>query len=159
MVLLAGCGTTTGTKAQGREQLLAAVIVDLRPECADRVRWTRTASVARAAGLRRGRGWHLRPSNDQPGQRRRLPADRHRIGGVVSARRTTATSASGLPYAEERATRYRVALIDWKEPRSQLPALAVAALRNAGAPEGRAGRGLVWRSPRDVRGATEYAHR
>ena len=38
-----------------------------------------------------------------------------------------------LPYAEELATTYRVALFDWKEPRSELPVLAAAALREAGA--------------------------
>ena len=38
-----------------------------------------------------------------------------------------------LPYAEELATRYRVALFDWKEPRSEVLALAAATLRDAGA--------------------------
>jgi hypothetical protein len=38
-----------------------------------------------------------------------------------------------LAYGEELATRYRVALYDWKEPRSEVPLLAVEALRDAGA--------------------------
>jgi hypothetical protein len=38
-----------------------------------------------------------------------------------------------LAYGEELATRYRVALYDWKEPRSEVPLLAVKALRDAGA--------------------------
>ena len=38
-----------------------------------------------------------------------------------------------LAYGEELAARYRVALYDWKEPRSEVPLLAVEALRAAGA--------------------------
>jgi putative hemolysin len=38
-----------------------------------------------------------------------------------------------LAYGEELAARYRVALYDWKEPRSEVPLLAVEALREAGA--------------------------
>ena len=38
-----------------------------------------------------------------------------------------------LAYGEELATRYRVALYDWKEPRWEVPLLAVQALRDAGA--------------------------
>jgi hypothetical protein len=38
-----------------------------------------------------------------------------------------------LAYGEELADRYKVALYDWKEPRSEVPLLAVEALRDAGA--------------------------
>ena len=38
-----------------------------------------------------------------------------------------------LAYGEELAAKYRVALYDWKEPRSEVPLLAVEALRKAGA--------------------------
>ena len=52
--------------------------------------------------------------------------------GVVLAPQSGGDICEWLPYAEELATRYRVALFDWKEPRSELPVLAVAALRDAG---------------------------
>ncbi len=52
--------------------------------------------------------------------------------GVVLAPQSGGGICEWLPYAEELATRYRVALFDWKEPRSEMPALAAAALRRAG---------------------------
>ena len=54
-------------------------------------------------------------------------------GGVVLAPQDRGDICQWLPYAEELATKYRVALFDWKEPRSELPVLAAAALRAAGA--------------------------
>jgi len=54
-------------------------------------------------------------------------------GGVVLGPQDNGDICQWLPYAEELAPKYRVALFDWKEPRSELPALAVAALRSAGA--------------------------
>jgi dienelactone hydrolase len=54
-------------------------------------------------------------------------------GGVVLGPQDNGDICQWLPYAEELATRYRVALFDWDEPRSELPILAVAALREAGA--------------------------
>jgi hypothetical protein len=53
-------------------------------------------------------------------------------GGVVLGPEDRGDICQLLPYAEELATRYRVALYDWKETRSELPVLAVAALRDAG---------------------------
>lgn len=53
--------------------------------------------------------------------------------GVVLAPQDNGDICQWLPYAEQLATRYRVALFDWKEPRSEVLALAVAALRDAGA--------------------------
>jgi dienelactone hydrolase len=52
--------------------------------------------------------------------------------GVVLAPQSGGDICQWLPYAEELATRYRVALFDWKEPQAELPVLAVAALRHAG---------------------------
>ena len=52
--------------------------------------------------------------------------------GVVLAPQSGGGICEWLPYAEELATRYRVALFDWKAPRSEMPALAAAALRRAG---------------------------
>ena len=52
--------------------------------------------------------------------------------GVVLGPQDDGDICQWLPYAEELATTYRVALFDWDEPRSQLPALAVAALHDAG---------------------------
>lgn len=52
--------------------------------------------------------------------------------GVVLAPQSDGDICQWLPYAEELATRYRVALFDWKEPRAELPVLAAAALRQAG---------------------------
>jgi hypothetical protein len=54
-------------------------------------------------------------------------------GGVVLGPQDNGDICSWLPYAQELATRYRVALFDWKEPRPEVPLLAVAALRKAGA--------------------------
>jgi hypothetical protein len=54
-------------------------------------------------------------------------------GGVVLGPQDNGDICSWLPYAEELATTYRVALFDWKEPRPEVPLLAVAALRKAGA--------------------------
>lgn len=54
-------------------------------------------------------------------------------GGVVLGPEDGGDICQWLPYAEELATTYRVALFDWKEPRPELPVLAVAALREAGA--------------------------
>ena len=53
-------------------------------------------------------------------------------GGVVLGPQDNGDICQWLPYAEELATTYRVALFDWDEPRSELPLLAVAALRDAG---------------------------
>jgi pimeloyl-ACP methyl ester carboxylesterase len=53
-------------------------------------------------------------------------------GGVVLGPQDDGDICQWLPYAEELATTYRVALFDWDEPRSELPVLAVAALRDAG---------------------------
>jgi pimeloyl-ACP methyl ester carboxylesterase len=53
-------------------------------------------------------------------------------GGVVLGPQSDGDICQWLPYAEELATRYRVALFDWKEPREELPLLAVEALRAAG---------------------------
>lgn len=52
--------------------------------------------------------------------------------GVVLGPQDDGDICQWLPYAEELATTYRVALFDWDEPRSELPVLAVAALREAG---------------------------
>ncbi len=52
--------------------------------------------------------------------------------GVVLGPQDDGDICQWLPYAEELATTYRVALFDWDEPRSELPALAVAALHDAG---------------------------
>lgn len=52
--------------------------------------------------------------------------------GVVLGPQDDGDICQWLPYAEELARKYRVALFDWKEPRSELPVLAVAALRDAG---------------------------
>ena len=52
--------------------------------------------------------------------------------GVVLGPQDGGDICQMLPYAEELATRYRVALFDWKEPRAEVPVLAVAALRAAG---------------------------
>ena len=52
--------------------------------------------------------------------------------GVVLGPQDGGDICQSLPYAEELATRYRVALFDWKEPRAEVPVLAVAALRDAG---------------------------
>lgn len=53
-------------------------------------------------------------------------------GGVVLGPQDDGDICQMLPYAEELATTYRVALFDWDEPRSEVPVLAVAALREAG---------------------------
>jgi pimeloyl-ACP methyl ester carboxylesterase len=52
--------------------------------------------------------------------------------GVVLGPQDNGDICQWLPYAEELATTYRVALFDWDEPRSELPLLAAAALRHAG---------------------------
>ena len=52
--------------------------------------------------------------------------------GVVLAPQADGDICEWLPYAEELGSTYRVALFDWKEPRSELPVLAAAALRRAG---------------------------
>ena len=52
--------------------------------------------------------------------------------GVVLGPQDDGDICQWLPYAEELATTYRVALFDWDEPRTELPALAVAALHDAG---------------------------
>jgi pimeloyl-ACP methyl ester carboxylesterase len=54
-------------------------------------------------------------------------------GGVVLGPEDNGDICQMLPYAEELATKYRVALFDWKLPRAELPVLAAAALRKAGA--------------------------
>jgi hypothetical protein len=54
-------------------------------------------------------------------------------GGVVLGPQDNGDICSWLPYAQELAAHYRVALFDWKEPRPEVPLLAVAALRKAGA--------------------------
>ena len=54
-------------------------------------------------------------------------------GGVVLGPQDNGDICQMLPYAEELATRYRVALFDWDEPRTELPLLAAAAVRDAGA--------------------------
>ncbi len=54
-------------------------------------------------------------------------------GGVVLGPQDDGDICQMLPYAEELATRYRVVLFDWKEPRPELPVLAAATLRKAGA--------------------------
>ena len=53
-------------------------------------------------------------------------------GGVVLGPQSDGDICQWLPYAEELATHYRVALFDWKEPRAEVPLLAVEALRAAG---------------------------
>ena len=53
--------------------------------------------------------------------------------GVVLGPQSDGDICQWLPYAQELATRYRVALFDWKEPREEVPLLAVKALRDAGA--------------------------
>ncbi len=55
------------------------------------------------------------------------------MGGVVLGPQDNGDICQWLSYAKELATRYRVALFDWKEPRAEVPVLAVAALRDAGA--------------------------
>lgn len=56
--------------------------------------------------------------------------------GVVLAPEDDGDVCPWLPYAEELATRYRVAVLDrWADPRAELPALAAGALREAGARE------------------------
>lgn len=52
--------------------------------------------------------------------------------GVVLGPHDNGDICQWLPYAERLAKRYRVALFDWKQPRSEVPLLAVAALRDAG---------------------------
>jgi hypothetical protein len=52
--------------------------------------------------------------------------------GVVLGPQSDGDICMWLPYAQELATRYRVALFDWKEPREEVPLLAVKALRDAG---------------------------
>ena len=52
--------------------------------------------------------------------------------GVVLGPQDNGDICQMLPYAKELATKYRVALYDWDEPRSEVPVLAVAALRKAG---------------------------
>jgi dienelactone hydrolase len=54
-------------------------------------------------------------------------------GGVALGPQSDGDICQWLPYAEELAGRYRVALFDWKEPRAEVPLLAVDALRAAGA--------------------------
>lgn len=54
-------------------------------------------------------------------------------GGVVLGPQSDGDICEWLPYAKELATRYRVALFDWKEPRAAMPLLAGRALRAAGA--------------------------
>jgi pimeloyl-ACP methyl ester carboxylesterase len=54
-------------------------------------------------------------------------------GGVVLGPQSDGDICQWLPYAKELATHYRVALFDWKEPRAEVPLLAIEALRDAGA--------------------------
>ena len=54
-------------------------------------------------------------------------------GGVVLGPHDNGDICQWLPYAKVLAQRYRVALFDWKDPRPEVPLLAVAALREAGA--------------------------
>ena len=54
-------------------------------------------------------------------------------GGVVLGPQSDGDICQWLPYAQELATHYRVALFDWKEPRAEVPLLAIEALRAAGA--------------------------
>jgi hypothetical protein len=54
-------------------------------------------------------------------------------GGVVLGPQSDGDICQWLPYAQELATHYRVALFDWKEPRAEVPLLAAKALRDAGA--------------------------
>jgi hypothetical protein len=54
-------------------------------------------------------------------------------GGVVLGPQDDGDICQWLPYAKELASRYRVALFDWADPRAEVPALAAAALRDAGA--------------------------
>ena len=54
-------------------------------------------------------------------------------GGVVLGPQDNGDICQMLPYAKELAARYRVALFDWDEPRTELPLLAAAAVRDAGA--------------------------
>jgi hypothetical protein len=54
-------------------------------------------------------------------------------GGVVLGPQSDGDICQWLPYAQELATHYRVALFDWKEPRAEVPLLAIDALRTAGA--------------------------
>ncbi|GIG22074.1 hypothetical protein Cch01nite_27980 [Cellulomonas chitinilytica] len=54
-------------------------------------------------------------------------------GGVVLGPHDDGDICQWLPYATRLAARYRVALYDWADPRTDLPALAAAALRDAGA--------------------------
>jgi hypothetical protein len=54
-------------------------------------------------------------------------------GGVVLGPHDNGDICQWLPYAKVLAQRYRVALFDWKDPRPEVPLLAVAALRKAGA--------------------------
>ena len=54
-------------------------------------------------------------------------------GGVVLGPQSDGDICQWLPYAKELATHYRVALFDWKEPRAEVPLLAIEALRAAGA--------------------------
>lgn len=53
-------------------------------------------------------------------------------GGVVLGPHDNGDICQWLPYAQELAATYRVAMYDWKEPRSEVPLLAVDALRDAG---------------------------
>ena len=55
------------------------------------------------------------------------------LNGVVLGPQDGGDICMMLAYGEELAERYRVALYDWKEPRSEVPLLAVQALREAGA--------------------------
>ena len=54
-------------------------------------------------------------------------------GGVVLGPQDDGDICQWLPYATALAERYRVALYDWADPRAEVPALATAALRDAGA--------------------------
>ena len=54
-------------------------------------------------------------------------------GGVVLGPHDNGDICQWLAYAEELATTYRVALFEWADPRPEVPALAAAALREAGA--------------------------
>jgi hypothetical protein len=57
----------------------------------------------------------------------------HGAGGVVLGPQDDGDICQWLPFAEVLAARYRVALFDWADPRDDVPRLAAAALRRAGA--------------------------
>ena len=53
--------------------------------------------------------------------------------GIVLGPQSDGDICQWLPYAQELATHFRVALFDWEEPREEVPLLAVQQLRKAGA--------------------------